>query len=212
MGQERVKGIAEQIFNQYPVSAVLSARLAVGVPRDLRVGNLAICQKTYLCRAPGVITEPSGESDLRLMEIAGRTAQSIGIPHRAGNAMTVEPLQPRPLEQRALDHQRSVIAVDTDGFWMAEAAFAHSLPFLSVRASLADVYGKAPQVIDMVGSNASVSPFRFLREAVAHPTQFPDMVKLADAVFRASRSLSRFGGAFLREYVERPIPTPDRAR
>lgn len=212
MGQERVKGIADQIFHQYPVSAVLSARLAVASPRELRVGDLAICQKTYLCRAPGVITDPSGESDFRLMEIAGRTAHSIDVPHRVGNALTIEPLQPRSLEQRALDHQRSIIAVDTDGFWLAEASFAHSLPFLSVRASLADVYGKAPQMIDMVGPNASVSPFRFLREAIAHPAQFPNMAKLTDAVFRASRSLSRFGGAFLREYAEQPMPTPDRSR
>jgi hypothetical protein len=212
MGEDRVKGIADRIFQQYPVSSVVSARMGVGIANELNLGDIAICQRTFLWRAPGVFRGPSPASDFRLMEIAGRAAQSVGIGHMVGNALTVEPAHRRSEEERELDSEHSIVAADTDGYWLAEAAAAHELPYLSVRASLADVYERMPRMLELVGPKASVSPFRVLREALAHPAEFPNIVKLADAVRHACASLGRFSEALLRQLAETPLPAPDRQR
>lgn len=212
MGEDRVKGIADEILRQYPVSAVVSARMGVGISPDLHLGDMGICQRTYLWQSPGVFRGPSPAADFRLMEIAGRAAQSVGIHHMVGNALTVEPLHRRTEEERELDAEHTIIAADTEGYWLAEAAHAHSLPYLSVRASLADVYERTPRVLEMVGPKAYVSALRIFREAITHPTQFPSLMKLGESVRQACDSLDRFAGAFLKQLSESPTPTPDRQR
>ena len=212
MGEERIRGIVDRILHDYPISAVVSARMGTPLPSDIPVGDLLICQRLYLRRSPGVVTEPSGEGDLRLMEIAGRAATAARIPHLVGNCLTVAPLYAAPLNRRALSEGPPASLVDTEGFWLAETVFKHGLPFLAVRSSLGMAYDNLPQGINMLGSRGYVPLYRYLSYAVTHPLEIPNVIRLSQSLRRASRTLGRFFEVFLRELSEQPTPTPDRSR
>ncbi len=208
LGEDRVKGIVDEIIHQHPVSAIVSARMASGIPRDLRIGDLAFCLQTRLYDTEhGTLHEPTGEVDRRLLELGGRAATTAHVRHMVGDCLTLSPLRPKPVPREMLRDMPSVVTVDTEGYWLAEAAFEHDIPFLSVRASLAEVYDGLPEAITMLGKRSYVSTWAILRQNLSHPTRVPNFLRLAHAIRTSCHSLSGFFAAFLDEWNEHPIPS-----
>lgn len=208
LGEERIKGIVDTIIHDHPVSAIVSARMASGIPRDLRVGDLAFCLRTLLFRTgEQTFQQPNGEVDRRLLELGGRAATRAGIRHMVGDCVTFSPLQPLPVPRDMFGEMPNVVTADTEGYWLAEAAFEHDVPFLSVRASLGEVYDKLPESIAMLGRHSHVTLTSILRQNLAHPTRLPNFIRLVDAVRTCNKSLTRFFAAFLDEWTKNPNPS-----
>ncbi len=83
-----------------------------------------------------IIHQPSGEVDRRLLDLGGRAATAAGVPHVVGDCLTLAPLRPVPVNRELAGEAGNVVVVDTEGYWFAETAFEHQIPFLSVRVSL----------------------------------------------------------------------------
>jgi Phosphorylase superfamily len=208
LGEERVKGIADEIIHEHPVSAILSARMASAIPANLRVGDLAFCLHSMLHRSgEDIIHQPRGEVDRRLLELGGRAATSAGVPHVVGDCLTLAPLRPVPMNRELAGEVGNVVVVDTEGYWLAETAFEHQVPFLSVRVSLGEVYDRLPESLTMVGKRSYVSAWSMLRQNVVHPTRLPSFLRLVDAVRVSCRSLSGFFWGFFAEWEQHPQPS-----
>jgi hypothetical protein len=187
IGEERVTGIIDRVLDSHPVSAVISARVASGVPGDFEIGQLAFCPKTFLYRAGDEhMTTPTGESDLRLLELAGKAATSAGIPHLVGDCLTFSPVTATPVNRGALSRWPDIAVADTDGYFVAEAAFKRGLPFLSVRASLASAWDSIPESISMLSKRGDVTAWTEVTRNLAHPQQLPSYLKLREAVIECS--------------------------
>lgn len=213
LGEERVSGIVGRILDSHPVSAVVSVRICAGVPESLGVGQLVICPRLLLYRdGDDGITGPSGEGDLRLLELAGKAATKAGIGHVVGECLTVAPLMPVPVNRAALAPYPDIAVVDTEGYFVAEAAYRRGLPFLAVRASLGTVWDAVPDSITMLGKRGEVSPWGELARNLARPRQAPSYLRLREAVIQCSRSLGRFFAEFLPEWGKQPLLSPERAR
>jgi nucleoside phosphorylase len=209
LGEDRLKRIADEIIHEHPVTAIVSARMAAAVPEKLGVGDLVFCLRAMLRRSgEDFIREPSGEVDRRLLELGGRAATSAGIHHMVGDSLTFAPLKPVPVDRQAISSELgSVVVVDTDGYWIAETAFEHKIPFLSVRVSFGSVYDQMPEGLRMLGKRSYVSAWSIVRQNLAHPTRLPNFLRMVDAVRTSCKSLSRFFAAFLSEWEEHPLPS-----
>jgi nucleoside phosphorylase len=209
LGEERMKGIADEIIHQHPVTAIVSARMAAAIPEKLNVGDLVFCLRTMLHRSgEDFIRQPSGEVDRRLLELGGRAATSAGIHHMVGDCLTFAPLNPVPVDRQEMSGELgNVVVVDTEGYWIAETAFEHKIPFLSVRVSLGTVYDQMTEALRLVGKRTHVSAWSVLQRNLTHPTRLPNFLRLVDAVRTSCRSLSPFFAAFLSEWEEHPMPS-----
>ncbi len=209
LGEERIAEIADEIIHQHSITAILSARMAAAIPEKLRLGDLAFCLRSMLQRSgEDFVREPHGEVDRRLLELGGRAATSAGIQHMVGDALTFAPLNPVvPDTSHFSGELGNVVVVDTEGYWLAETAFEHNIPFLSVRVSLGSVYDQMSDALRLLGQRSYVSSWAMLRQNLAHPTRLPNFLRLVDAVRTSCKSLSPFIGAFLSEWGEHPLPT-----
>jgi hypothetical protein len=212
MGEQRVKGILDDILHQHAISALVSARIAVPVPADFKLGHLAFCPDTLLGGDEEMIASPTGKCDIRLLEMAGHAATKAGIHHRVGECLTRTPMRPRRPDRMEMGKRPNLVAVDTEGYWVAEAAFEHQIPFLSVRVSFAGMYDRIPEVLDMVGNRSYVSGWEMVKRNVMKPHRVPEFVKLVTSVRTCCRSLSRFFGTFLEEWDRHALPGPERIR
>lgn len=211
LGRDRVCAILPELLSKYPISAIVSARMARGVSHDLKVGDLAFCPKTAL-RVEGSPLAPKQESDMRLLEIAGFAAQKASIAHMVGDCQTVWPLPRPPIERKLLAQDPKLAVIDTDGYWVAESAFDHDLPYLSVRVSIGDGVQYLPEVAGWVGTKGNASPWTLIRRNLARPHRLPEFLQLGLAIRRSSRSLSQFFEHFFPEWETRPFPVADRQR
>jgi nucleoside phosphorylase len=212
MGEERIKGVLDDLIHRHSISAIVSARFALPVPPEFRLGDLAFCTETVLLDDTGVVSSGAGQCDMRLLEIAGHAATKAGIQHRVGECLTRTPLRAGPLKREELAKRSNLVAVDTEGYWVAEAAFEHDIPFLSVRVSFADMYDMMPQVMDMLGDRTHVSAWGVMRHNITRPHRIPEFVRLVGSVRACCRSLHAFFGHFLEEWEQHALPGPERLR
>jgi nucleoside phosphorylase len=204
IGEERTVLVERGILGAYNPGAVVSLRIARSVPKDLGLGDHVICRQTHLWRTSGELTRGSRESDPRLLAIAEQAAGSTGRNFAVMKALTISPIVPEPLDQDAAERSPSLGVVDTEGYWLAEMAFARDLPFLAVRTSLGDIFDRVPEVVRLASTRGKVNPLRYLLHTASQPARLPDLVALRGAVKQAARSLSAFTGEFLSAWSREP--------
>lgn len=204
MGEARVQRMEAAVLGAYPPTAMVSARVASSVPDDLQIGDLVLCRKTHLWRDMGPLVRASQESDARLLTLGEQAARAAGINYVVKSALTVAPLRPVPLDRNALSGSATLGVVDTEGYWLAEIAFARQIPFLSVRAALGRAYDRMPQSLTMAAESGYLHPGRALVQTMKRPDKLPDLIQLTAAIRKAARSLSSFMREFLREWSAEP--------
>jgi nucleoside phosphorylase len=211
LGEDRAKSVLDELIHQNAISAIVSARMAGSVPPEFKVGNLAFCPRNLLWRGDGGFSNPTGECDIRLLEMAGHAATKAGIEHRVGECLTL-PRAALPLDRDQLSGRPNLVAADTNGYWIAETAFEHDIPLLAVRASFGDMFRRMPEIIEMVGRRSYVSNWEILKRNATQPHKIPRFLELARTVRICSTSLHRFFGRFLEEWDRNALPAPERMR
>ncbi len=204
LGEERAVRATQAVVGAYSLTAIVSVRMVGSVPDDLRVGDLVLCRQTYLWREPGPDLEKSSECDRRLLALAEQAAGAAGLRYTIAKALTVAPLKPQPLDREALRESPSLAVVDTEGFWLAEAARERDIPFLSVRAALARSFDRIPQSLTMIAERGYLQPWRTAVQTARRPASLAPLVQLAVSVRTSARAISRFMKEFLREWSLEP--------
>jgi hypothetical protein len=211
LGRDRTEGLLEELAGRYRVTAIVSARMARGINPRLRVGDLAFCPRTAL-RLEGESLSARQDSNLRLLEMAGLAATRARIEHVVGDCLTVWPLPEKPEPRSAFAAYDNLAVIDTDGYWLAEAALHHEIPYLSVRVSLGDGYQDVSRVVSWVGSRSFVSPWKVIRDNIGRPRRLRNFLRLGMAVRASSRSLACFFDHFLQQWDANPLLGSDRPR
>jgi len=199
MGEERAQAALSAVFERYAPTAVVSARLAGAVQDEIRLGQLVFCRRTYLCRrgAPPVI--PEKEGDRRLLDLAELAARNRGLPYVVSEGLTGAPPTAEPVDRPAVLAKFPVAVVDTEGYWLEQAAAQRGVPFLSVRASLGRAFDRAPYSLEL-GEKGALDPRKVIACLLRRPGRVRGFVGLALSMRVAAKGLSRFMGGFLHEW------------
>lgn len=201
-GERRGEGAAKEVFAAYTPSAVLSARLASSVPDDVRMGDLVLCEKVYVCRGGERIEEPA-EADRRLLALGQQAAREARLTYRLSNALSFAAPEGEPFVKERLPSEYSLGVVTTEDHSLAAAARERGVPFLAVRVALGHSCDGVPAGLDLVAEQGVVRTWRVLGR-LSRPRQVPAIWELAMSIRRASGMLSAFTGQFLREWALEP--------
>src|SRR3989337_3275559 len=97
LGDRRGRAAVEAVLSEHAPSAVVSARMAASVPDEVRLGDLVLCEKSYLCVGDAVSPEPPPEADRRLLTLAEQAARGASLRYTLGDVLTLWRAVARPL-------------------------------------------------------------------------------------------------------------------
>lgn len=139
LGHRRSRAAAEAVLSEHAPSAVVSVQMATSVPEEIRLGDLVLCEKTYVCLGDTLSPEPPPEADRRLLTLAEQAARGANMRYTLGDAVTLGRGFPDPTDPALAVKLREIAAVDTEGHALAEAVRGQGVPFLAVRATVGRV-------------------------------------------------------------------------
>lgn len=101
-------------------------------------------------------------------------------------------------EKAMLYRDTRAACVDQESHWVAEAAKAHRLPFIAIRAIADRATDNLPQAV-LVGLDSQGNPRTgaVIRDLLRDPTQLPGLIRVALQTNRALKSLLRGRAALL---------------
>ena len=204
LGERRGEAAAEAVFSAYNPTAVVSARMASSVPHSVRIGDLVLCEKVYLCHGYEPPVEPPAEADQRLLALGQQAAREAGLRYTLSSAFTAATLSTEPLDWERVPRGYSVAVVDTEGHSLAQAAAARKIPFLAVRVALGGACDRVPDSLNLLADRGVIRPWRAIAHHLRRPGKAPAFLQLALSGLRASRRLSTFTEGFLREWSLEP--------
>jgi hypothetical protein len=178
--------------------------MAAGVPDEVRLGDLVLCEKSYLCIGDALSPEPPPEADRRLLTLAEQAARGASLRYTLGDVLTLWRAVADPQDRERVMKLGEMAVVDAGGYAVAEAAREKGVPFLAVRVSLGRVIDVASESLRFVADRGHLRPGRAALHYLLRPRKAPAFVRLAVGVRRATRRLAGFTGQFLREWSLEP--------
>ncbi len=204
LGRARGAEAVQAVLQAYAPTAFVSLRMAGSVREDLRVGDLVLCERSYLCRDGEAPARPLFEADRRLMALAQQATRGAGLRYMLRDGLTLAPVKARPLDRQAALSKYTAAVVDTEGYWLVEAARARGIPFLAVRSALGRSLDRVPEILDLTAERGVLSPGRIGLHVLRRPARLPGLMLLSLSVRTAARRLGAFMAAFLHEWSMEP--------
>lgn len=179
-----------------------------------------------ICGYAGGLTDSLASGDLfvadRVLDASGSccrphpdlVAAAMSVPHRdvcRGALFTECRVVEGPGEKRSLAARTGACAVDMETAGAADAANAHGIPWLAVRAISDGVNDWLPFDFNtLVGTDGEVDRGRVVRATLAHPWKIPAVVRLGVRSSRAARILARFLAELIPKISDRidELPRP----
>jgi len=200
LGRGRGRAVVEAVLSQHAPSAVVSARMAASVPDTVHLGDLVLCEKSYLCVGDAVSPEPPPEADRRLLTLAEQAARGASLRYTLGDVLTLWRAVAGPLDRERVVKLGDMAVVDAGGYAVAEAAREEGVPFLAVRVSLGRAIDVGSEAMSLVAERGHMRPGRVALHYLPRPHRAPAFIRLSVGVRKAMRRLARFTGQFLREW------------
>ena len=204
LGRARGAEAAQAVLQAYAPTAFVSLRMADSVRGDLRVDDLVLCERNYLCRDGEAPERPPFEADRRLLALAEQATRGAGLRYVLSDGLTVAPAKGRSLDRQAVLSKYTAAVVDTEGYWLVEAARARGIPFLAVRSAVGRSLDRVPEILDLTAQRGVLSPGRTGLHLLRRPARLPALMRLGFSARRAARRLGAFMAAFLREWSMEP--------
>jgi len=135
MGRANVKKAFKKLFRGTETAPKPEAVLSVGFcgalcPR-LREGELILAEEVMAVGEKIRFTTDGWE-----LEQAEGALSRQGLPYHRGRLLTVEHVVAEPEEKQRFARNFSALACEMEGYWIAEEASSHGIPFLILRAVL----------------------------------------------------------------------------
>ena len=200
LGRGRGRAVVEAVLSQHAPSAVVSARMAASVPDTVHLGDLVLCEKSYLCVGDAVSPEPPPEADRRLLTLAEQAARGASLRYTLGDVLTLWRAVAGPLDRERVVKLGDMAVVDAGGYAVAEAAREEGVPFLAVRVSLGRAIDVGSEAMSLVAERGHMRPGRVALHYLPRPHRAPAFIRLSVGVRKATRRLASFTGQFLREW------------
>lgn len=202
--EERSYGAAAAVLEEFSLGGVLSARLACSIGDTTRVGDLVICDKSYVRRGDSPVSEPPEEADQRLLALGEQAARSAKLRYTMGSSLTADFRHLRFRDHEPVGRDLDVTVVDGNGHFLAEAAREREIPFLSVRVAMGRSIEGPPTSLGITAERGVLRPGGVLAYCLRRPTRIAGFVRLANNVRRGHRRLAAFAREFLREWSLEP--------
>jgi len=168
------------------VEALLSFGIAGGLAPNLKTGSVVIA------------TQLVGDKQLPCHEPwAARLFESLD-PHFE---VTRDPLAgardvlATPASKASLFRENGAVAVDMESYGVAEAATAKTLPFAALRVVCDTADETIPPIaVAAMGDDGRTRISATIVQAIAHPGQIPDLIRLGRRTEQARRVLEKLAG------------------
>lgn len=187
MGRLCAQSAVAYLLASYPIRMLVSFGFAGGLDPALPVGALLLPDRLdaeTVSANPEAVILP----DHRVLEQVRAAAQASGVPAASGLLVTAGRVVGTPEEKQALA-AAGAQAVDMESYWIAQAAAACGVPFLSVRV-ISDAAGDRLPPFDRWSGPGGAA--RALRYLIARPESVLEMVRLSQHVRMAQRNLRAF--------------------
>ncbi|MDO8612629.1 MAG: hypothetical protein Q7R32_07375 [Dehalococcoidia bacterium] len=204
LGRGRGRAAVEAVLSEHAPSAVVSARMAASVPEEIHLGDLVLCEKSYLCIGDAVSPEPPPEADRRLLTLAEQAARGASLRYTLGDVLTLWRAVADPQDRERVMKLGEMAVVDAGGYVVAEVARDKSVPFLAVRVSLGRVIDVGSEALSLAAERGHLRPGWAALHYLLRPRKAPAFVRLCVGVRKATRRLASFTGQFLREWSLEP--------
>jgi adenosylhomocysteine nucleosidase len=155
-------------------------------------GELSLPTRYYLAQE-GEVQRDFLEPDGRMWRQAVEAAADAGLPASQLDSLTVEHLVVSPAGKLALAREYHVGAVNMEDYWVAAAAKAAGVPFLSVRAVLDTASQRLPDFLLGLAEHRA----KAILMAVAMPWRVPTFLRLGRQMRLAQHRLAGFALAFI---------------
>ncbi len=194
MGKKKAEKATADIFERYPVNAVVSFGFAGALTAAAQVGDIVLC--TGL--ASDYKAPESYHSDSTMISRASLIADK-DIRCYSGKCLTVGKVVTGPETKLALGKTYHANVVDMESYWVARLAGGKQVPFLTVRAISDTAQHWLPPFDRLRGADGMVSQRKLWLYVLARPTQLKRLLRVRWNARRARKSLTDF----LDQFVER---------
>jgi adenosylhomocysteine nucleosidase len=171
-------------------TALVSFGVAGGLDPALAAGALVL---------PEEVISPEGARQATAREWRERVRAAVADHHPASGGALLTCREPlcSPADKARAFRQTGAVAVDMEGFAIAEIAARYGLPFLAVRSVLdAAADTLPPTLLAAIDAGGAASLARVLGAIARAPREWPDVLRLARrcrAAARPLRSVARSG-------------------
>ena len=182
MGPSAAADAAERLV-AVGATALVSFGVAGGLDPSLAPGALVL---------PAEVISPEGARHATAREWRARVGAAVADRHpaSAGALLTCREPLCSPADKAQAFRQTGAIAVDMEGFAIAEVAARHGLPFLAVRSVLdAAADTLPPTLLGAIDARGNASLARVLGAIVRAPREWPDLLRLGRRCRAAARPL-----------------------
>jgi adenosylhomocysteine nucleosidase len=187
IGREAAAATTREVLGVLPVQTVINTGCAGGLVRDLTAGSLVIARALLDDASSKLLAD---EACLCRLTAAARRA---GISSNDGPLLTSRTVLASGAEKRLAREKFGALAVEMEGYAVAEVAREYGVRFGSARAILDSSELELP-----IGDGAGNVLQRALR-TLGSPRRLPHLLTLANAVKAAQTSLRLLFRCFLDE-------------
>jgi adenosylhomocysteine nucleosidase len=183
MGPSAAARAAQRLL-EAGATALVSFGVAGGLDPALEAGALVLPDEVVSADGARHATAPAWRERVA-------AAVAARYPARRGALLTCREPLCSPAEKAAAFRETGAVAVDMEGFAIAETAARRGLPFLAVRSVLdAAADTLPPTLLGAIDAGGAASPGRILAALVRAPREWPDVLRLARHSRAAARPLA----------------------
>lgn len=190
MGPERAAAAARFLFEQFPVTHLLSTGYCGALQNGLLCGDAVLAERCAFVEEP----QAGWLCDLPLLRMAEEALKMADISARPGTLLT----SPKPLlasaQKEALGAKTGAQAIDMESAAILQEAAKSSKKIASVTVRfIVDAVGdELADTGSFLDENAEVKPLSLARELIRRPKLFQELPDLGRKAARARVSLTRF--------------------
>lgn len=188
---------AETLLSDRKPEALLYLGLSGGLLQSQMVGNIVVCEKVCVIQEEAQ-KHPCLHSDKGLIVMAQKAANSFDGSHSHGVSVTVDHVVNDSSERSYLAENCDAITVDMEGYWLAQIASKHNIPFLSVRVISDSIDDHIPEfLLKLVDINGSINYAKMIAYLFLHPSEWAGFFKMVRSFIVARRRLKSFTNQLL---------------
>jgi adenosylhomocysteine nucleosidase len=150
------------LLQTYPVRRVVSLGFAGALTPQTRAGSLVVCNSLL---ASGREPPPPLSAEGEMLDWTMAWLDRVRLPYHYGGLYTSAKLLLTPERKRRAGLASGADVADMEGYWLAETAAAHGVPFLALRAVLDGADYTLPKLAEEIAEDQG-------RHEIRHTLQY----------------------------------------
>lgn len=200
IGRERIEKATRQAVEILRPNLIISAGFAGAVKRDLKTGDLLVCDRVWSVDGPqgGWLPESAQARSPDDEAVLDRLVTGLEGQFARGGCLSVPHVIHESSVKRWIGTSFPVSIIDMESFWVSRTAAQYGIAHMVVRAVLDPLDQSLPSFVGEAAANGGGGRWaRAMRYALERPSQVGGLVRLAAQVRTARASLAAFLGGII---------------